>query len=296
MQPTRLGSADPAGTKQLETYELIARPMVRDDLDLLHRLSISVAWPHRPDDWLLLMEAGRGIVACDEIGRIVGSAMWFPFGPALTSVGMVITSPRLQAHGAGRWLMDRVFLEATEPTKVLNATRAAYRLYVSMGFQPGSKVFQNQGIATAPPAVPGLARPITPEDHAAIRALDAGAIGGDRSRALDRLLALSEGTVIARGGVVTGYALCRRFGRGHVVGPIVAETPEDAVALAAPHVAARTGRFVRIDTRETEGPFSAFLAAAGIAPYDTVTSMSIGPLRPEPEGARVFGLANQALG
>lgn len=291
MQPTSL-----AQTKQLETYELTARPILREDVDLLHQLSIAVAWPHRREDWLLLLDVGQGIVACDEIGRVVGCAMWFPFGPALASIGMVITSPRLQAHGAGRWLMDRVFLEATEPTKVLNATRAAYRLYASMGFQPGPKVFQNQGIATAPPAVPGLARPITPGDLDAIRALDAAAIGGDRGRALDRLLALSEGTVIARGGEVTGYALCRRFGRGHVVGPIVAATPEDAVALAAPHVAARTGKFVRVDTRETEGPFCDFLAAAGIKAYDTVTSMSFGAPRPGPQGARVFGLANQALG
>lgn len=286
----------PSQTKQLETYELTARPMGPADVDLLHQLSISVAWPHRPEDWRLLLDVGRGIVACDEIGRVVGSAMWFPFGAEACSIGMVITSPRLQAHGAGRWLMDRVFLEARAPAKVLNATRAAYRLYVSMGFQPGRTVFQTQGIVTAAPPDPGLARPGGPEDHAAIRALDRAAFGADRSLVLDRLLAVSEAQVIERDGRVAGYALCRRFGRGHVVGPVVAASAEAAVALAAPHVAARVGRFVRMDTQEEGGPLRAFLAAAGIGAYDTVTSMSLGAPLPSSEGVRVFGLANQALG
>lgn len=285
----------PPLTKQLETYELTARPIAPDDLPLLHQLSIAVAWPHRPEDWRLLMDVGQGIVACDEIGRIVGSAMWFPFGADVCSIGMVITSPRLQAHGAGRWLMDRVFLEAVTPSRVLNATRAAYRLYVSMGFQPGPAVFQNQGIVTSAPHDTGLARPAQPADHAGIGALDRAAFGADRSRAIKRLIALSSGTVIERAGRFEGYALCRRFGRGHVIGPVVAATAEDAVALCAPHVAAHVGRFVRVDTREAEGPFRAFLAASGIAAYDTVTSMAMGvPLRSGE--ARVFGLANQALG
>lgn len=283
-------------TKQLETYELIARPMGPEDLDLLHQLSIAVAWPHRPEDWRLLTDVGRGIVACDEIGRIVGSAMWFPFGLDACSIGMVITSPRLQAHGAGRWLMDRVFLEATAPTKILNATRAAYRLYVSLGFQPGRTVFQNQGVVAIAPPDPGLARPAGAEDRAAIRALDQAAFGADRSRALDRLHAVSEVTVIERDGAVAGFAFCRRFGRGHVIGPIIAASAEDAVALAAPHVAAHVGGFVRVDTREEEGPFRTFLAAAGLAAYDTVTSMTFGTPLPPPERVRVFGLANQALG
>jgi hypothetical protein len=63
------------------------------DLDQLHALSIGVGWPHRAEDWQFLRNVGRGIVASDEIGRVLGSVMWFPHGLDFATVGMVITSP-----------------------------------------------------------------------------------------------------------------------------------------------------------------------------------------------------------
>src|SRR6516164_3946643 len=99
------------------------------DLDQLHALSIGVGWPHRAEDWQFLRNVGRGIVASDEIGRVLGSVMWFPHGLDFATVGMVITSPRVQSRGAGEWLMRRILLEEKGRELRLNATRAARRLY-----------------------------------------------------------------------------------------------------------------------------------------------------------------------
>ena len=82
--------------KQLESYELTARPMRMEDVPALHPLSIGVQWPHRPEDWAMLIGLGQGVVAEDKIGRVVGSAMWWPMGPDLARICMVITTPRLQ--------------------------------------------------------------------------------------------------------------------------------------------------------------------------------------------------------
>lgn len=287
----------PEPSKLLETFELSARPIGPQDVGLLHELSISVGWPHRPDDWALLLSLGRGVVACDEIGRVVGTGMWFPMDGSVAAIGMVITSPRLQAHGAGRWIMSHLFQDMGPRDMVLNATRAAYRLYASLGFVSGRTVLQSQGIATLGRATPHTGvRPLTPADHAGLRALDAVALGAGRGAILDRLLAVSSGMVIEREGRVAGYALSRAFGRGHVIGPIVAESDAEAIALAAPLIAARDGQFVRVDTREDPGAFRDFLAGAGIAPYDTVTSMHRGQVVPPAEGLRAFGLASQAIG
>ena len=126
-----------------------------------------------------------------------------------------------------------------------------------------------------PTVVPG-ARPMVAADEAAVRALDAAAFTAERRAVLDELLAASEGTVVERTREVVGFALCRRFGRGHVVGPVVAASEADALALVAPHVAAHAGRFLRLDTREAEGPFRAYLEACGLSLFDTGTSMSLG--------------------
>jgi GNAT superfamily N-acetyltransferase len=286
----------PEPIKQLESYELTARPMGMEDVPALHALSIGVQWPHRPEDWAMLIRLGQGVVAEDKIGRVVGSAMWWPMGPDLARIGMVITTPRLQEHGAGRWLMHQIAGPIGGRDKVLTATRAALRLYLSLGFRPGLTVHQHQGIVVeAPTAVPG-ARPMMAADEAAVRALDAAALTAERRAVLDALLSVSEGTVVERGGEVVGFALCRRFGRGHVVGPVVAASEADAVALVAPHAAAHAGRFLRLDTQEAEGPFRAYLEACGLPLFDTATSMSLGRDR-APEGpARIYGLASHSLG
>ena len=69
-----------------------------------------------------------------------------------------------------------------------------------------------------------------------------------------------------------------------------------AGALAAPHIAAHRGRFLRVDTARTDGPFVAMLKACGLPAHDTVTSMWLGRPRPVDPEMQIFGLANQAIG
>ncbi len=288
-------------TKMLDSYELRAVPMALADIPQLHELSIAVIWPHRPEDWELAIRHGTGLVARDEIERVVGSAMWFPFGETHAAVGMVITSPRLQEHGTGRWLMNLLMEQAGNRGLVLNATRAAYRLYLSLGFHPLSPVFQHNGEVTVKPdpiSLPGaVIRPKAPEDRAAVMALDEAAFALPREGVLADLFDLSHGMVIERGGVVSGFALCRRFGRGHVIGPVVAESEADVLALIAPIVAEHHGQFLRMDTRVPDGPLRRFLVAHGLVLHDTVTRMALGQPLPAPRGAvRTFGLINQFFG
>jgi hypothetical protein len=282
--------------KQVDSYELTARPMAMDDIPALHALSIGVRWPHRPEDWAMLIRVGHGVVAEDAIGRVVGSAMWWPMGPDFARIGMVITTPRLQEQGAARWLMQQIAGPIGARDKALTATHAALRLYLSLGFRPGATVYLHQGtVVETPAAVPG-ARPMVAADEGSIRALDAAALTAERRAVLDALLAVSDGTVVERDGEVAGFALCRRFGRGHVVGPVVAASEEDALALVAPHVAAHAGRFLRLDTREAEGRFRTYLETCGLSLFETGTAMSLGRDR-VPEGpARIYGLASHSLG
>ncbi|WP_285671829.1 GNAT family N-acetyltransferase [Paralimibaculum aggregatum] len=290
----------PTPTFQLNTYNLTAAPATREAVPLLHELSIGVGWPHRPEDWEVVIDLGTGVIARDEIGRVVGSALCTTRLDRLAHIGMVITTPKLQELGAGRWMMEHVLEIAGDRLKVLNATRAAYRLYIALGFIPQGQVHQHNGKVTACPAAPapakGAIREMTPDDHAAVHALDTAAFGAARPMVIDRILPVSTGTVLEREGRVAGFALCRRFGRGHVVGPIVAEDDNAAVALTAPHVRAHVGSFLRVDTRQPDGDFRAFLLAAGISHFDTVTRMTRDGTLPETGPAITYALINQALG
>ena len=280
-------------------YDYAIRPMTEADLTQAHQLSIGVAWPHRPEDWRFVFEVGHGFVACDAIGRALGSAMWWPFGEHFATVGMVITSPRLQAQGAGRQLMDTIFTQTGTRDLRLNSTKAGYRLYRSLGFEPVGRVFQHQGRAQLAPLPPEPTEPVrlaTSADLGAIVALDRLAYGADRRRVIEALLAQAPATIIERNGEPAGFAVCRRFGRGHVVGPIVAQDDAMAIALTRPHVEAHEGAFLRVDTAQEQGLFGGFLESCGMTIFDSVTTMIRGRAHGAQGDVRTFGVVNQALG
>ncbi len=293
-------NAPDALTHRLEDYEAAARPMTASDMQLLHELAVSVFWPHRPQDLAALFGLGDGILACDEIGRAMGSGMVFRMGDDFATIGMMMTTPRLQSGGIGRWLLGQMAAACTGRDLRLFATRQSYRLYESAGFIPVGTVHQHQGIARAislPETPHGLTlRAMMQQDLDALVQLDRQAYGADRRRVLEALLRKSDGMVALRGDVIVGAALMRNFGRGKVIGPVIAEDDAMAMALTAPLIRQQEGQFLRLDTPSEDSAFNAFLAAAWLSDYDTVTQMRRGPKRGGEQAARVFGLAAQALG
>jgi GNAT superfamily N-acetyltransferase len=287
---------------RLKSFELVARDVNDVDVELLHTLSISVGWPHRSKDWEFLRRAGRGIVAVDEIGRVFGSAMWFPHGDDFATVGLVITTPRAQAQGGGRWLMNQVLEQCGDRNLALNATYAAYPLYVSLGFTSEAIVHMRQGKAprTLPPmpALEGELSELPGDRLGEIAALDTRAFGTSRARLLALLAEDASMAVLSRGGEVVGYSMGREFGRGHVIGPTVARNDVDAVHLTAVHLKKLAGRFARVDTRERDGVFAEFLERSCLGIAETVTTMSRGRpfLNRESDEPWVYGLAGHALG
>jgi GNAT superfamily N-acetyltransferase len=288
-------------TVRVKSFELVAKDINDVDVKLLHALSIGVGWPHRPKDWDFLRRAGHGIVAVDGIGRVFGSAMWFPHGHEFATIGLVITSPRTQAQGTGRWLMEQVFERCGDRNLSLNSTDAAYHLYLSLGFTKEATVFQSQGEVLGPiPALPvldGELRPLSAEHLEEIAALDERAVGLDRRRLVALLAEDASICTLKRRGEIVGYSMNREFGRGRVIGPIVASDDCDAIHLTAVHLRDLVGRFARVDTREQTGPFADFLQQSGLNISDTVTTMSKGRqfLNRKDDQPWVYGLAGQAL-
>jgi ribosomal protein S18 acetylase RimI-like enzyme len=286
---------------RLKSFELVARDIRDVDVKLLHALSIAVGWPHRPKDWDFLRRAGQGIVAVDGIGRVFGSAMWFPHGHEFATIGLVLTSPRTQAQGTGRWLMEQVFERCEDRSLALNSTDAAYHLYLSLGFTKEAVVYQWQGeiVSPLPPTsvLDGELRSASAETLNEIAALDERAFGTSRR---ELLALLSEGAsicVLRRDGKTVGYSMKREFGRGHVIGPIVASNDYDAIHLTAVHLKDLTGRFARVDTREQTGLFADYLQQSRLAINETVTTMSKGRrfLNRKENEPWVYGLAAHAL-
>ena len=268
------------------------------DADRATGLSTEMGWPYRSEDWRFALGLGRGIAAECE-GRLVASALWWPYGDAFATCGMIIVSSSMQRRGVGRALMANLLRDIGERTILLNSTCEGLRLYRAFGFESIGTVHQHQAPTSTSTAASmgevGDVRPAAPGDQQAIFELDRCASDAVRGPLLAELSKIGTAAVIERNGNVRGFAMCRRFGLGYAIGPVVAENIEDAKALILYCVRRKAGEFLRIDTPGGSG-LSAWLAGLGLPEVGSVTTMVRGR-RPEPSAhARVFALASQSLG
>jgi GNAT superfamily N-acetyltransferase len=281
----------PAGLGRACTVEL--RP---DHLPQALELSRALNWPYRLEDWEFALSLGRGF-AVEIDGRLAGTALWWPYGDRHASTGMIIVSGQYQRMGIGRALMDALLADAAGRTIILNSTGEGLDLYKRLGFVAHGHVNQHQAILERLPGAEAsdVVRAFLPTDRSAIYDLDRAASGMDRRALIDALLAVGDLKVIDRAGRVSGYGCVRTWGRGVVVGPVVAADIADARALIAAFALSRTGQFVRVDVPEATG-LSPWLDSIGLPRVNQVVAMTLGiPLVPR-AGASLFALSNQSLG
>lgn len=112
---------------------------------------------------------------------------------------------------------------------------------------------------------------------------------------IDALLDVANGIALDRDGELLGFALFRRFGRGHVIGPVVAPDALRAQALISHWLALNEGIFVRIDVPGDSG-LSDWLQGLGLPRVDTVVAMARGDAPVRDPALRTFAAVNQALG
>jgi GNAT superfamily N-acetyltransferase len=283
-----------------ESYWTQLEPLKSSNVADLHQLSVAVSWPHRLQDLEILLSLGQGVIAPDAIGRPLGSGMSFSYGNNATMIGMMMTHPKLQAGGLGRYILDEIESGLAGRRLRLNSTRSGLRLYMSAGFrETGNVVVLYQGMMKPQQdSVSGSnIRTAGLEDTAAIFALDRRVFGADRAAVLSRLLEISEARVIFEDEEITGFALCRPFGRGYVVGPMVAGSEVDAKSLVSSLAADYAGQFLRLDVDERHKDLGQLLNAMGLEKYDTVIPMTKGQAYgPENSPDHVYALASHTLG
>lgn len=264
-------------------------------IDAAVALSRQANWPHRPEDWRFVHALSSGVVALDDQGKVAGTILVTPYGADCATINMVIVDERMRGRGLGRRLMQEALALAGGRDLRLIATADGLPLYEKLGFVAGGAIVQHQGPVHAIASAQDVA-PAGADERAAIKALDSAAFAADRSALIDLLAEKGQLAVIRRKGAVAAYAACRAFGRGEVIGPVVAGDKEDAKAMIAFFAAARPGAFLRVDT-EADSGLSGWLASIGL---DEVGG-GIAMRRPPPESparpiVKIFALANQALG
>jgi hypothetical protein len=213
-----------------------------------------------------------------------GTTLWWDYG-AVATIGMVLVDPAHQGQGIGRRLMLEVLDRIGPRPLMLTATTAGLPLYRRLGFRRAGRIAQHQGVIHAFEYTDA----IETSDLPTLQALDASGFGTERPGFYANL---TDFTAIRRPDS-SGFALRRRFGRGEVIGPVVAASEADAIALVAASL--RPG-FQRIDIPADATALAAWLTRTGLPQVDLATIMIRGEWPDMCHEIKRFALATQAQG
>jgi predicted N-acetyltransferase YhbS len=268
-----------------------------DHLEGAVQLSQQAGWPHRPEDWHMALAMSKGCVAVAGLNnRVIGTALMTPYGSEAAAINMVIVDAAVRGRGTGRRLMEGVLSLAGDRSLRLVATESGLSLYEKLGFRSSGVVVQHQGQVVKSVTAPSGVRAAGPDDMAAITELDRAAYGAERRRLIALLADVGSLAVLERLDHLVGFAALRPFGRGEVIGPVVAANLDDAKLLVSHFLAARAGAFLRVDTDVTSG-LGPWLAGIGLADVGGGIAMAR-PIvaAPTKRSLFTFALANQAFG
>jgi len=274
---------------------LTFRPLQDHDLPQAWELSQQVRWPHRLKDWQFAHALGRG-VAIGEGERLVGVAIHWDYTSCAT-LGLIIVADSHRQRGLGSRLVADALATITAPAVQLHATPDGAGVYARQGFVATGQLCQHQGVAVAlaaPLPVNTALRPATLADLDLLSNLDQRACGMARRRLLQAVLQHGQGVILEHNGQEQGFALLRPFGRGVVIGPVVAGNADAARALIAHWLGVYAGQFVRIDV-PTDAGLATWLTDAGLPAIDTCARMARGTAPAGDGSVHTYALVSQAL-
>lgn len=296
-QPVATATLSPRKSRLPATAQQ-AGAMCEATLQSAQALSLALNWPHRLEDWQAAAALGEGVFVQRD-GHMVGTGLRWCWGAAHATVGLVIVDPRWQGQGIGRKLMQQLLEPLQGRSVLLHSTEAGRPLYKQLGFEAISATEQHQGVALAAHA-PAQAdgshlRPATGDDLACLAALDALAGGMPREAAIRQVLGQGETVILTCAGKEVGFAACRAFGRGRVIGPVVAPDRAGAQALIGHWLTAHQGGFVRVDVHAEAG-LGDWLASQNLQRVGGSTTMVLGQAPRRGPGVGGWALMSQALG
>ncbi|MEU9388307.1 GNAT family N-acetyltransferase [Streptomyces sp. NPDC048279] len=211
-------------------------------------------------------------------------------------LGWYLVRPDLRGQGHGLATWKTALAHAGTRTVGLDGVVAQQDNYRRSGFELAYRTARFVGCAPVA-GIPAGVRPARAADLPTVTAYDGVCCPADRPRFLAAWLTATGHRAFVRhdGDRLTGYGVIRPGHDCLRVGPLFADTAEDARALFTALMAEAAGRQVAVDVPETSTVGVALAEEAGFTPSFETARMYTGPVR-DYALERVFGVTTLELG
>lgn len=231
-------------------------------------------------------------------GRIVSAISVVVYADRYAFLGHYLVDPRHRHRGLGLATWRAGMPHAGDRTVGLDAVPAQEATYRRSGFRPAHTNVRCTGRPRPGPQPDDLTVPVTAAHLDAIAAYDRQSFPGDRRGFLRRWLTAEGHAARVRldaRGAVTGYGVIRPARAGRRIGPLFADTPEDAAALFDALAALDPGEEICVDVPDNRGEALALAEARGLRPAGRTVRMYNGPLPPA-RWANTYAVTSLELG
>lgn len=269
--------------------------------EALVALSAEAGWNQVAADWRFMLQHGSGIGMADEAGQWIASALALPLAPRLSWLGMVLTTKPWRGRGIGTHLLRRCIetVRGRGATAGLDATELGRPVYLPLGFTDVYTLkrwhLEKVGESVPPPAGIRIRR-LAASDMLAIAAYDAPRSAMERGAILAHLQSRAPYLcfVAEADQEIVGFVLGRDGRIAHHLGPIVAESEEIALALAAQATLAANPPFI-VDVPDRHAGMRRWLEASGAVSPRGFTRMVLGEAPGLAANERIFAISGPEL-
>jgi GNAT superfamily N-acetyltransferase len=275
------------------------RLMQRADLDRVIEWAAAEGWnPGRHDAAAFFATDPTGFWLGELGGEPIASISAVKYGAGYAFVGFYIVKPEHRGRGYGLRLWQAALASVADRVVGLDGVVAQQENYRKSGFGLAYRNSRFEGMSGGSiPTDPGLV-PLTDVPPAALHAYDRACYPAERAAFLAGWLDQPEKVALGlmRGGRLAGYGMARPSRTGYRIGPLFADTAEDAETLfAALKGSLPEGEPVFLDVPECNEAAVALATRHGMNSVFDTARMYTGAV-PDLPMERIFGVTSLELG
>lgn len=285
--------------------QLESRRLENSDLAALNSMSLAEGWGYGETYWKVILSSCTGFGVFDAETNLIGCIFVAGYGNNRGNIGVLIVSKDHRGKGIASFLMDQaeMLIDGGKGTLTLVATEDGLPVYEHRGYRAVAEchvMIRNAGSdASHLPDLPGYRfSPITDANLSDILVLDRDSFGADRSHILYALYNAAEKTVALidkSNGVLSGYGMLYRRADMMKVGPVVADSQDQAVAIVQMLIYGMSDT-VRMDVLSHQPDFINSAADFGFQVCDIDPVMVLRGDDQITDRAQIFAIGSQSLG
>ena len=267
------------------------------DVDAGIRLSDEAKWNQVHDDWQIFINQGKTVGFRDPQGQLIATAAALPYESTFGFIAMVLVTRKWRRRGLATRLVDYCidWLQKQNLIPVLDATADGAKVYQKQGFSPLFELDRWQIATPAPQKSPdNHCRLSEASDIEMLIDLDAEAVGSRRAFLINEFIGRpNTNTFVSHDG--GGFVIVRQGRRASQIGPIVAQSQDQAIELIS-EVVKDAKNSIFIDVPAVSSQIGLWLKKHGFTKQRSFLRMALG--REQPFGAtnRLFSSAGPEFG